>query len=198
MSKNPPLQQPPFNGDRFLRNSVETLIRALNVKTIVETGTNRGATALWLASNARTHSIEIDPGRFKIASKLARSKDNLVIHLGTSPDVLSRLIPDLAGPVLFYLDAHWGEYWPILDELREISALPEAIVVIHDFLVPGRNFGFDRYDGKCLDIELIRPAMDEHFKRWTYWYNSQSGGARRGVCFILTGRLCQDPALREE
>ena len=169
---------------------METLVRAFNVRTIVETGTNRGATALWLASKAPTHSIEIDPERFKIASKLADSNDELVLHLGTSPDVLSRLIPGLAWPVLFYLDAHCGEYWPLLDELREISALPEAIVVIHDFVVPGRNFGFDRYDGKRLDLEFIRPVMDENFENWTYWYNSQSDGARRGACFILTGSLC--------
>jgi hypothetical protein len=41
---------------------------------------------------------------------------------------------------LFFLDAHWYDYWPLLDEIELItSKVPRCVIIIDDFQVPGRN-----------------------------------------------------------
>jgi hypothetical protein len=69
---------------------------------------------------------------------------------------------------LFYLDAHWYDYWPLCDEIRLISNhLHEAIIIIDDFEVPGRNdCSFDVYKSdsdpnveyRC-GLPLIQPCF---------------------------------------
>src|SRR5271157_592033 len=47
---------------------------------------------------------------------------------------------------LFWLDAHWGENWPILDELRVIiRSGVKGVVLIDDFDIQREGFGFDSY-----------------------------------------------------
>ncbi len=50
--------------------------------------------------------------------------------------------------VLFWLDAHWGEYWPLVDETKIISSLHSFAVIVDDFEVPGKpSFHYDSYAG---------------------------------------------------
>lgn len=73
-------------------------------------------------------------------------KDNKRIYLveGSSNIVLDDILNDGMGfeikkSIVFYLDAHWNEYFPILDELKAISKynLSDSKIIIHDFYVPG-------------------------------------------------------------
>jgi hypothetical protein len=78
--------------------------------------------------------------------------------------------------LFFYLDAHWYEYWPILDELEVISknCQNNAIIVIDDFKVPDRDFGFtiDYNIGKILDYEYIKEKLEKIYPDgYTYWYD---------------------------
>lgn len=73
---------------------------------------------------------------------------NVRIFLGDSPLILNKILPTLKGNTLFFLDAHGGNHWPILDELKVISKFPhlkKSVIVIHHFYVPSKNFGFDSY-----------------------------------------------------
>jgi hypothetical protein len=49
--------------------------------------------------------------------------------------------------VLFYLDAHWGDDLPLMEELTIIAPnWSESAIVIDDFQVPGDSgYGFDDY-----------------------------------------------------
>jgi hypothetical protein len=71
--------------------------------------------------------------------------------------------------------------------LREIKAIGKVctfpVIVIHDFKVNG--LGYDTYNGQELDFDYILPALKECYPDgFSYEYNKQAEGARRGVIFI--------------
>lgn len=87
---------------------------------------------------------------------------------------IKQLIP--VDHIFFYLDAHWYDYWPILDELEIISKhyKDRAIIVIDDFKVPNRDFGFtiDYNTGNVLDFKYIQDKIEKVYPNgYTYWYD---------------------------
>lgn len=75
----------------------------------VETGTLFGHTTLaasyWFD---RVTTIELSPDLHAQAARHLAHRPNIRCLQGDSVDVLARLIPDLPGPTLFFLDAHWS------------------------------------------------------------------------------------------
>ncbi|MEI8229667.1 MAG: hypothetical protein WCG83_00840 [Candidatus Peregrinibacteria bacterium] len=180
---------PAFNGDWFLARRMDALIREQGIQTAVETGTYLGQTTRWLARRIPSvHTIEIQEKFATKARQSFRKFSNIQLHIDNSPNALRELIPKITSPVLFFLDAHWYDYWPILDEIQEIrkSGIRKCIIVIHDFFVPHSDFGFDSYLGQPLDLAYVTPALDEAFgkQQWKYWYNTRATGWNRGVIFI--------------
>jgi len=182
----------PFNGDSFLHGEVGRLIGRWGVEVAVETGTHAGHTAVALSLLCeRVVTIEIDPRRAEAAKALFESvgrSDVVDLIRGSSEQVLDALRVELGGRrALFYLDAHWQDYWPLHDELRAIARIegPRPVVVIHDFQVPGRPYlGFDTYKGMPLDLNFVRDGLEAVYQgACTIRYNSLAAGARRGVLF---------------
>jgi len=63
---------------------------------------------------------------------------------------------------LFYLDAHWEDYWPLRDEIIEIGKThyDNCVIVIDDCKVPGRHdIPFDQYKGKECSFEYIQDLL---------------------------------------
>ena len=99
------------------------------------------------------------------------------------------MLRGLKGNILLYLDAHWFNSWPIIDELNQIAILGiKPIIVIHDFFVPKcPNLGYDTYKGQKLDFQYIKPSIEKIYgiSGYKYYYNSKAGGANRGVIYIM-------------
>lgn len=90
----------------------------------------------------------------------------------------------------FYLDAHWNEYCPLLDELRAILKLRRAIVAIDDFDVPRQPesnpycfFGEGRM--WTLDKDLLRELVGHVTGR--VYYPKQLNAHQRGMCIVFLG-----------
>lgn len=115
-------------------------------------------------------------------------KDNKKIYMikGSSEVVLDDVLNgglgfDVNKNLLFYLDAHWEEYWPLLDELKTIKKynLSDSKIIIHDFYVPGFServindegeeifiWGYDRnldFDYVKESLFAINPGMLSYF-----------------------------------
>lgn len=75
----------------------------------IETGTLFGHTTLhasyWFG---QVHTIELSPELHALATRTLAHRDNIRCHHGNSGAVLPGLIPQLQGPSLFFLDAHWS------------------------------------------------------------------------------------------
>ena len=162
-----------------------------NIRIAVETGTLAGYTTAYLGRMFdMVYTIEIQKEFFLDARSKLKRLPNITCHLGNSPDVLSRILPDLSDePILFYLDAHDGSmYWPLLDELTEISKTHKdnCIVVIDDFKVPGRpDIPYDRWLDQDLCLEYIENHLDKIFTNYTLYYLIPSDVKSRAKLVVI-------------
>ncbi|MBW7904442.1 MAG: hypothetical protein LC135_07480 [Phycisphaerae bacterium] len=185
------LAEPPefrnmFNADGELVRMVLAYHRRCGFACAVETGTFEGYTTLGLARIIpRVYTIEVVEKQY--CEALARLRDQPRIRplLGNSSAVLAQIMPELRYPLLAFLDAHWGHYWPLRDELRLLMAVKQPkLIMIHDFQVPGRDFGFDAYLGRPCNLDYIGDVLVHDECRYVFNERTAPGSANRGVLFI--------------
>lgn len=187
------MSQKSFNGDHFLKESLAGLVEKYGVKTIIETGTYMADSTFEFEKMVDTvYTIEVNETYFYSAKRRAEAnKSSVNFLLGSSPEAIKGICSSnlLKKPILFFLDAHWYGYNPLLDELKTIAecGLKDSIIVIHDFKVPGKDFGFDLFPDKreysweniCENVENI--YGNDGF---VHYYNTHAAGSCRGVIFI--------------
>lgn len=175
-----------FNTDTVVSDTVVQLVKDLKIDCIVETGTFHGKTTCYLAEEFPSlliYTIEVKFDTFLIAEKNLKSFSNVKQFCGSSEMILKDILPTLSGKrILFYLDAHWEDYWPLLDELKKISTTHQntCCIIIDDFKVPNRPFKYDSYKGQPLDIYYVGAGLKEIFSSPFSFYNEKStrkGGA---------------------
>lgn len=175
-----------FGRDPTLERTIRGLVSYFKIKTVCETGTWRGFTAERFGEFVdRVETVEIDRATFEIACNNSQRK-NVGKCLGRSIDWLPVWIKRSENPILFYLDAHWREAWPILDEISIIAESGQpCVIVVHDCKVPDTDLGFDTYKGQDLDFEYLKPSLDKLKFPWRHFYNTEAEGHRRGVLFVV-------------
>lgn len=174
-----------YEGDTFIHGEIAELIKEFGIEVIVETGTYLGATTKrFLEFGLPVYSFEIDRENAKKATQVA--KDAKIFNVD-SVEGLKTHLPSLKDKkILFFLDAHWEKHCPLLDELALIAENGiKPVIVIHDFKVPGKSFGFDSYNGQDFDFDWICPSLEKLYgENFTYFYNTKADGAKRGVIYI--------------
>ncbi|MDP8230817.1 MAG: hypothetical protein P9L93_06930 [Candidatus Gorgyraea atricola] len=106
-------------------------------------------------------SVDIDRHSFESARELFKTNKNIKLFHGDSAKFLQKCIDEgifKSSKTIFFLDAHWGKYWPLRDELKQALKLEKSVIIIDDFFVPRRSskhrphgdFGFDFYYGRIL------------------------------------------------
>lgn len=180
-----PYQDHPFNADGYLAAEVLRLKKEHNIMSAIETGTCLGSTMLWLGENfASVDTAEVSDNLRTLAvdrglAYFGRNAHWVTSHLGPSVEMLAKVS---AG--FYFLDAHWGDHCPLLDELELIASQGvKPCIVIHDFQVPGTDFGFDKMpDGRPFNMELVKPYLDRIYGEgnWKHNYPTKVEGAKRG------------------
>jgi len=170
-----PLAHEAFNGAPEISCFVNMLLQRYHIQAAVETGSFHAHTTRFLASIFKqVHTIEIVPENYQVAQSRLSSFPNAVCHLGSSNEVLKEILPKFEGrTLLFYLDAHWETYWPLLDELEEISKTHKdnCIIVIDDVKVPGRpDIGFDAYGEYECSYEYVKNQLEKIYSAYDYYY----------------------------
>lgn len=164
-----------FNGAPEISSFVSMLKNRYNIEVAVETGSQYGYTTSFLASVFNeVHTIEIVPSSYQAAQNNLRHFSNAICHLGSSNEVLKDILPALESKsLLFYLDAHWEEYWPLLDELEAISKTHKdnCIIVIDDVKVPIRpDIGYDAYGEHECSYEYVKDKLGEIYSAYEFYY----------------------------
>lgn len=125
-------------------------VAAEGVRSAVETGTYRGDSAMAIAGALGSCiTVELSEALHERATRRFDADDRVRVLHGSSAEVLPTVCASLAGPTLFWLDAHYsggdtagaGSQCPVLGELDAIAALPDPtqhIVLVDD----ARLFGF--------------------------------------------------------
>jgi predicted O-methyltransferase YrrM len=178
----------PFNGDTILQGMVYGLLKTYRVRAAVETGSFMGKTTEWLSDNVDfCYGIEVQE---EFCEKAKENATDAQVILGSSIEVLPQVLEEIEnGPVFFFIDSHWENEWPLLDELRIIGESKWAkncIIVIHDYKTG--NLGYDSYGARILDGNYVGPALDTYFRDARTFVNKDAVGYRRGVlCIISVG-----------
>ena len=146
-----------------------------HINTVVETGTFKGNTsALFGLLFDEVHTIENNLDFYATSNQKLKNFSNIHCHLGSSEKVLENLLPSLQDKtVLFYLDAHWEAFWPLLNEIEEIGKTHKdnCIIVIDDFKVPGRaEIPYDGYGPHECSFDYIKDQLDRVFTSYTIHY----------------------------
>jgi hypothetical protein len=156
------------------------LQQRLGIHDFVETGTYSGDTAEWAAKHfARVATIELSPDFHAAAVKRFGAQPRVRALMGNSAAVLREVVPGLAGPTIFWLDAHWSGLntagreaeCPLLEELAIVNAAPLTHTVLVD-------------DARLFCAPPPRPHLAEQWPDLANTVAALSGGDRRYVALI--------------
>lgn len=149
----------PLHGDSILKGLIDEIVQNCDISAFVETGTFVGDTTKYIAlrySTVKVLTCEINQRWFKLAKRFCKGISNIELFCGESPKFLDNLHDFLSKECpIFWLDAHWGDYWPLVDETKAISSLPNYVIIIDDFEVPDKPyFHYDTYRGVKNNLNL--------------------------------------------
>jgi predicted O-methyltransferase YrrM len=178
-----------FNGDLLLKQEYEKLINKYNPEILIETGSYEGVTTEYMCSlGLPVITTEINEERYSITKKNLSQYGNCSVLFGDSEIELRKIFNSIKSKkILAFLDAHWFDDRVLQRELELLSELDHApIIMIHDFMVPGKDFGYDCYGGIVYDYENYKQFFDKVYGagNYTYRYNEEAVGIRRGVIFL--------------
>jgi len=175
-----------FNRDLYLVEQVRVYHARHGFACALETGTHKAETTVGLARMfPKVYTVEVDINYFLASKAALLGCANVVARMGNSPEVIREILPELEYPLFAYLDAHWYDYWPLRDELMLLlSVRRPKLIMIHDFRVPGRNFGFDGYQGRPCDMDFIGDVLPHGECKYVFNDRTAAGSANRGVLLI--------------
>lgn len=176
--------QLPFEGDTFIPIEILKLKKRFGINTVLETGSQYGSTLEWF-NKEFTYAMGCEPN--KDFYDYAKDK-NLQVSNEDSISFLTNYgkAKFWKPNPLFYIDSHWHDTpCPLKDELKLIAGLKiNPVICIHDFKVPGKDFGFDTYDYELCYEEIEPYLKDIYPEGFDYHYNTEANGANRGIIFI--------------
>lgn len=184
MAETSDIMLKPFNSDLEFTQLAQEFIHNYRFQTAIETGTYRGSTTRWLAKEiGYVYTIETDEIMYM---NVDLSRNINIEHIyGKSETILPSILAKIPSDekVFIYLDAHWGDSWPILDELRAIrESKVKCMVVIDDMLVPNRpDIQFDSFKGLPLSIQYLTPVIS-HFHNISMYIPSNNTYRGKLIC----------------
>jgi hypothetical protein len=158
-----------FNGQWHRKAIFKDIISSANFDAIIETGTWLGNTTgfMRLTSGKPVFSCELNPRFHALAKMRLANLDQIHLELKDSRQFLQGLQKSLpASQMLFiYLDAHWYDDLPLVEEMDLIgSGWGNYVIMVDDFCVPGDNgYAFDNYGhGKALELSMLENAVKKY------------------------------------
>jgi hypothetical protein len=203
----------PFNSDKIVEKEIIKLKELFNIKAVVETGTYFGVTTKFFCENFDlVYGIELNDNYANKTRDLCRDHNNLNLVIDSSVNFLNNELKSLGEKfetILFYLDAHWDDYWPLIDEIKAISKnyYDKAIIVIDDFYVPNRNFQYDTYHNQICNYDYIVNDLNNCYSDYSYYYlnnslrnlpkrDGQNGGV--GKLYVIPNSLIKNKNIKNE
>ncbi len=186
----------PFNGQERRKQIFLDILSAIDVSAIVETGTYHGTTTAFMARSrdCPVFTVEAQARNMHYAKLNLRDLRSVQFSLGDSRQFLRDLASDAAVPkqgVFFYLDAHWEQDLPLVEEIEIIcSHWTEPVIMVDDFEVPGdAGYVFDDYGyGKRLCLNLLEPLLEFDLIPFFPAARSDEETGRRRGCVVLAVR----------
>lgn len=187
----------PFNGQCFRQLMFMDLVHACRFDAIVETGTFRGGTTLFMARNGgcHVHSVELVARNHGFAARRLRNEANVALQIGDSRSFLRNIDLDAQRTIFFYLDAHWYDDLPLQEEVDIIaSRFVHFVCMVDDFEVPeDADYTFDDY-GPGKRLCLTDFPFHEDARLQVFFPNRpgrRESGAKRGSVVLGSRTLAE-------
>lgn len=181
---------------RIAEAKFASLQKEFGFKTCIETGTHLGHGAFHISKVCDCITIDHNQDfRLQAAQYWIDQECDLVClfpfivvqnrgktilsQYGNSPDVLRSILSKTefqhGDPVCLYLDAHWGDYLPLQDELKVIAECVSGpcVIIIHDVKVPGKDFNYDEYAGVPLSYEFVKDGLAKINPNFKIFHNEE-------------------------
>ncbi len=188
----------PFNGQTGRQRLMLEILDKVRPDAVIETGTFRGITTEWFADHfaGPIFSCEVDRMYLIQAQhRLGRFSNVSLFHADLREFLRERIAALAPGSrVLFYLDAHWRDDLPLVEELGIITGSDlRWVAMIDDFKVPfDGGYSYDDYGpGKALKLDLLSSLKDRSTIFFPRLHSSEETGAARGTC-VLAGDLVEN------
>jgi predicted O-methyltransferase YrrM len=179
-----------FNQAPEILNVIVYLKKRYKLQDAVETGTYQGNTSKALSMLFdKVYTIEVTENSYQNSQKSLASSDNIELIFGSSEQKLDELLPNLTNRrILFYLDAHWDQNWPILKELSAISKTHKdnCVIIIDDVQVPGySSIAYDSHQGEALSYDYIKEVIGQVFTNHSVHYALPSDYNKRAKMILI-------------
>jgi len=186
-----------MNNQERRSELMKEIIDNFKPNIIIETGTYQGHGSRWFSenSNADIFTVDNDPQFYNESKESLADVPRIKLALSNSVDWLIGISTDpefTQKSTLFYLDAHWGAYLPLADEISVITKnWSNYIITIDDFFVEDdHGYGFDDYGpGKRIDKSIIPRWENEESRLFAYYpkaHSSTETGYLRGTMVLST------------
>lgn len=145
-----------FNDNKHCEDFVKYLAHTFKLNLAIETGTYKGVTTKALAAIFdRVYTIESNESLYRNNDFKAYPQIKAILgNSGTKVADLIRKHVKASDRLFVYLDAHWGRYLPLRDEILALR-LP-CLLAIDDFQIPGRpDLPYD----KPINLAYVLPAL---------------------------------------
>jgi hypothetical protein len=182
-----------FNGQESRKAMFIDLQSQIKFDAIVETGTFKGTSTRFLhkSSGLPVHTVEYDARHYGFAKARFLTNSKVSTNLSDSRLFLKNLINSNQlnhKKLFFYLDAHWGDDIPLIEELVLIfNHWENAVVMIDDFqIIDDNGYTFDDYgNGNALTLDYIStPELKDLNVFYPLATSEIETGEKRG-CVIL-------------
>ena len=190
----------PFNGQVGRSKIFQELIANIRFNAIIETGTFRGTTTEFLATESKlpVYTVEAEPLYHHFSKLRFRRFPSVSLERLDSRIFLETLSRNPAVPkenVFFYLDAHWKDDLPLREEIVLIDKSWRGVVImVDDFQVPGDpGYGYDDYGpDKSLTLEYLAPLVSLGFQTFFPTLLSAEETGRKRGCVVLADSQLAD------
>jgi len=193
-----------FSRDQYIKDEVAKLIADYDINLVFETGTYKGNTTRELSSMVKSvHTCEVNESFYNEAKQNLADISNVMMYHGSSPNMIEHfklnVLGDAERNILFYLDAHWNGT-PLIDELKTIGKyFKDVVIAIHDFKVPGKDFGYDSYGGQDYTFDWIKEHLDSIYPNGYGWkYNDKASGSYRGIIYIYPEQIINNNTEKQQ
>jgi predicted O-methyltransferase YrrM len=182
----------PFNGQKIRQQIFLQIIINFKFDKIVETGTYRGCTTEFMSKHfsSKIFTVESNKRSYGFSRLRFLFNNKIIVIQNDSRKFLNQIFnnANLKEKYIFiYLDAHWEDDLPLIEELQIIfNHSQNSIVMIDDFQVPNdKGYEYDDYGpGKRLTVELLN-EINNIYKFFPSQSSDKETGARRGS-IVLT------------
>jgi len=169
------------------------LIIRFNINRFIETGIWKGDTMTivdgWFKELKMDYFMfEIDSSEEYCKNAVKLGNPNILVLQGSSDMALRQLMWRWILPwdrVMIYLDAHWEEYWPLRDELKQVLDLKnKPIILIDDYKTPGRAYGYDTYHWNDCGTEYIKDLIKDRVEKVYIFDKPNKDNRTSGILFL--------------